>query len=533
MLTSLVTSIALTIGQLGFPTPTSEPVPPAPASSSFSSIAQVAAQTGAEAAKQPPEVVPTPSESRPAGPADMKADTKTADAGSEPLGFVRGILNAYKNAFFPPESNGDDQEPKRRAPPEPWKSPPFPGHEYQGYPLIGVPPEPISNPIMMGLYNSIFADAIKDTRIQFYGWATGSGNWGNTHNSNAPAGYWVAPGWQLDQIVFRFERQEDTVQQDHLDWGFRSTLIYGEDYRFTTAGGWFSQQLLGHNLLYGWDPIEQYADLYIPWVAQGLVIRAGRWVACPDIETQLAPDNYMASHSLLFLYDTYTQTGAMATLKVSERVMVQGAIHSGTDMAPWYKGATPTGFLGLRWVSPSNNDAVYTCLNNINAANFRQFDQGGQPAGHDNYNYIVSTWEHRINENMHTKTEGYFMWQHDAMLGGTPSLGPVQPYGSGGGAGPIIPGTSLAYGVLNFTPIAFSKKDYICFRNEFYHDEKGMRTGTANLYTSNTVGWSHTFNSVLQFRPEIGYYRAWDQPAFDNGRLKNMVMVGFDFTFRW
>ena len=76
---------------------------------------------------------------------------------------------------------------------------------------------------------------------------------------------------------------------------------------------------------------------------------------------------------------------------------------------------------------------------------------------------------------------------------------------------------SRAYGVLNFTPIAFTKKDYICFRNEYYRDEKGMRTGSANTYTSNAIGWSHTFNSVLQVRPEIGYYRSWEQPAFDNG----------------
>ena len=53
--------------------------------------------------------------------------------------------------------------------------------------------------------------------------------------------------------------------------------------------------------------------MYIPWVAQGLIVRVGRWIACPDIETQFAPDNYMGSHSLLFTFDTYTQTGIMAT----------------------------------------------------------------------------------------------------------------------------------------------------------------------------------------------------------------------------
>jgi hypothetical protein len=34
------------------------------------------------------------------------------------------------------------------------------------------------------------------------------------------------------------------VQNDHFDWGFRVTQLYGVDYRFTTANGYFSQQLL-------------------------------------------------------------------------------------------------------------------------------------------------------------------------------------------------------------------------------------------------------------------------------------------------
>ena len=70
-----------------------------------------------------------------------------------------------------------------------------------------------------------------------------------------------------------------------------------------------------------------------------MIVRVGRWIACPDIETQFAPDNYMGSHSLLFTFDTYTQTGVMGTFKLNDQWMVQAAIHAGTDMAPWYKGA--------------------------------------------------------------------------------------------------------------------------------------------------------------------------------------------------
>jgi hypothetical protein len=436
-------------------------------------------------------------------------------------------------------TNGDckegDAKPERRALPEPWSSPPFPGHEYQGYPLIGVPREEEgSYPIMKALYAGPYGQDIKDSHIIFEGWATAAGTWSTARNSNVPTAYWVDPNrFELDQLVFRLERLPDTVQQDHIDWGFRAIALYGMDYRYTTAGGWFSDQLLLNNNLYGWDPTELYFNVYIPGFLGGTDIRVGRWIACPDIETQYSVDNYMGSHSILFTYDTYTQTGIMVSQNIDKQWMFQAVLMAGTDMAPWYPGATPTGAFGVRYVTEDNNDAMYTWLNAINNAEFRHFEVNGQPAGHDNFNYVVTTWEHRFSEDVHTKTEAYFMWQRNAELGGTPSLGPLESYGGGGGDGMTLPGMSLAYGVLNYTMFALNKQDYITLRNEWWRDERGMRSGFPGNYTSNTIGLSHNINSVLQIRPEIGYYRNWDNPAFDLGTKHDLWLYGFDVTLRF
>jgi hypothetical protein len=305
------------------------------------------------------------------------------------------------------------------------------------------------------------------------------------------------------------------------------------DYRFTTAGGWGSDQLLKHNNLYGWDPTEAYANVYIPGFLGGTDIRIGRWIACPDIETQYSVDNYLGSHSILFTFDTYTQTGIMLTQNINDQWAVQAALHAGTDMAPWYRGAVATGAFGARWVSKDNNDAVYAWLNAINSAEFRHFQQYGQPLGHDNFNYFVATWEHRFSKEVHTKTEAYYMWQRNAELGGTPSAGPLEPYGGGGGDGALLPGLSQAYGVLNYTMFGISKQDYITIRNEWWKDDRGMRSGFAGNYTSHTIGLSHNINSVLQIRPEIGYYRNWNQPAFDAGTARGLWLYGFDVTLRF
>jgi hypothetical protein len=387
---------------------------------------------------------------------------------------------------------------------------------------------------MKSLQGTWLGDALNSEKVRVMGWVTAEGNWSSSRLSNTPDSYWIRPNqFDVDQVVLRLDRNLDSVQTDHIDWGFRLTGDYGIDYRYFTAGGWFSAQLLKNNNLYGWDPTEVYFDLYIPWVAQGMIIRVGRWIACPDIETQFAPDNYMGSHSLLFTFDTYTQTGAMASFMLSKQVEFQAAVHAGTDMAPWYPGALWTGAVGLRWVSESNNDAMYTWLNAINSARFRRFEQYGQPLGHDNFNYLVSTWEHRFTRQIITKTEAYFMWQRDAVVGGTPSAGPVEPFGGGGGIGADIPGTTLTWGVVNFTCLQISKKDFITIRNEYWKDTDGERSGFPGVYTSNAIGLSHNITRYLQIRPEIDYFRSWTTPAFDLGTRKNEVFAAFDVTLRF
>jgi hypothetical protein len=386
---------------------------------------------------------------------------------------------------------------------------------------------------MKELQGTYFGDLLDSNRIRVYGWLNGAGNLSSSRNSNTVDSYWIVPNsFQLDQAVLRVERQTDSVQTDHMDWGFRVTGDYGIDYRFFTAGGWFSDQLLVHNFLYGWDATELYSELYVPWVAQGMKLTVGRWIATPDIETQFAPDNYTGTHSLLFTIDVYTETGVMATVMLNEQWTVQGAIHAGADMAPWYDGAVPTGMFGVRWVSLDNNDSFYTVLNAVNNAEFRYFDLRGVPAGHHNYNIFQTTWQHRFNELVHTKTEAYVMWERNAAVGGTPSIGPFQ-FNTGGGLGPTVPGLSMTYAVLNYTMFEVSKRDFLTVRNEWTQDEHGTRYGFAGNYSSHTVGWTHNFTPELQVRPEIGFYRNYNTPAFDNGTRKNMLQAGFDVTLRF
>ena len=80
-----------------------------------------------------------------------------------------------------------------------------------------------------------------------------------------------------------------------------------------------------------------YADFYIPHVAQGLDVRIGRYISLPDIEAQLAPNNYTYSHSILYTYDCYTQHGINATTKLSDHWTLQRACPGVASLRPGFR----------------------------------------------------------------------------------------------------------------------------------------------------------------------------------------------------
>src|SRR5262249_47325743 len=153
------------------------------------------------------------------------------------------------------------------------------------------------------------------------------------------------------------------------------------------------------------------------------------------------------------------------------------------------------------WVSDDNNDSIWGGVNSVGDGKYRN--------GHDNLQQVVATWTHRFSEKVHTATEVYYMWEFDALLGGSVNNGPVQSFGGGGGPGPLIPGLSDSLGVVNYTQFQVSDMDYLSFRSDFLADFQGQRTGFENYYVSFTLGWSHMFSSWMEIRPELKYEHAF------------------------
>ena len=415
--------------------------------------------------------------------------------------------------------------PPMRGDTPPVDQPPYPFAiwPYGGSPTIGLPDTNVP-PLMQALYAGKHGEAWKRSRIKLYGWVNAGFNVSSSNKgkyANLPTAYYTIPNSiQLDQATFYIERNPDTVQHDHFDWGFRFTNLYGLDYRFTTSKGYFSNQLLGKNNTYGYDPVMAYADLYWGQVLDGLNIRIGRYISLPDIEAQLAPNNYTYSHSLLYSYDAYTQTGINATLKINRNWLFQLGLSAGNDVAPWTDDAKLTVNTCLGYYFRESADNIYACANSINNGRY----------GYNNLQAYYLTWYHKINSSWHTDTESWYMYERKV-----PSIFGTLPTETNANGAWCKPGEQACYApefaILNYVEKQLSKHDYISIRNEYFNDIKGQRTGVKTQYSEHLLGWGHWIGSTILLRPELRFERAYDRPSYDLGTKKNQFAAAGDIIF--
>jgi hypothetical protein len=366
----------------------------------------------------------------------------------------------------------------------------------------------------------------KENRIKIYGWADPSVTFGTSRNSNIPEVYNIVPNkLEMSQVILIFERMTDSNQTDHVDWGFKVTNLYGIDYRYTTAKGWFSDQLLKHNHLYGWDPLQLYFDLFFPHIAQGMILRVGRYISPIDIEAQLSPENYLYSHSTMYSVDPYTFTGIQGIFRLSDRWFFMSAIHAGNDMAPWTTSSQPNGEFLLKWVSPNNKDILFGGVDSIGRGQYKN--------GHDDLQVSSILWEHKFTDKFHTVSEMYYIWQRNGLAGGSVIDGPPHPFFPGVGPGKLIPGLSDSLGFVNYTAYKVSDKDRLVFRSDILADFQGQRLGFKTTYFEHTLGWAHYFYDWLVFRPEVRFDYTSGAKAIDDGTKREMFTFSADMIVRF
>jgi hypothetical protein len=298
---------------------------------------------------------------------------------------------------------------------------------------------------------------------------------------------------------------------------------------------------------------------------EGLMIRFGRYISIPDIEAQLAPNNYMYSHSMTYTYDNYTNTGFEFTLAATKNWMFQLGLTTGTESLPWHvgmkianpdpnplfpgttmskdPGAVPSVTGGVRWSSDSGADDFNIVANGIN---------GGQ-WGYNNLQWYGLTYYHKFNDQWHISFETYNEHQNSVPnllnptvtngagtgffnLGGTPFSPQYMPFNSPSLAvcksAAVLSCTASFQTFLTYLNYKVTPLDNISYRVEFVDDKQGQRTGTKTRYVETGIGWQHWFSPQIEIRPEVSYYRSLDAFAFNgNSNLgiapnKNFAIIG-------
>jgi hypothetical protein len=291
-----------------------------------------------------------------------------------------------------------------------------------------------------------------------------------------------------------------------------------------------------------------YGELYIPKIADGLLIRVGRFISIPDIEAQLAPNNYMYSHSMTYTFDNYTNTGVQATLAATKNIFLQFGLTIGSDTALGNPGAR----LPNLYVQAGNPDPLYpgttflkdpgSKLSYSACARFQTNDAKSDlylcadannhgEYGYNNLQWLGFTFYHKFTDHWHIAVEAWHMQENGvpnvenpttaAIIagGGEPFSPQFLPYNAPDGAYCRNPNAlrcnapeQSAVFYLNYSPNALNN---FSLRGEVFDDIVGQRTGVATTYYEAGVGWQHWLSPQIELRPEVTWYHSADAPAFN------------------
>ena len=372
------------------------------------------------------------------------------------------------------------------------------------------PPPPAAAPdrwlLMKSLQGTYPGWLLDGSRMQVTGWTDMSFTASSDSRSNLPMGFnYRANEFLLQQNWVRFERSVVTSGTTEPTLGFRSDWILpGSDYVFTLPRGIFNGQLTSDNGLpnrYGIDPIQFYLEAYFPTIGRGLDVKFGRVFCQYGVEANDAVSNALGSHAYTFIYDPFTHTGVMSTLKLTDAWSVQAGVMLGSDIFI-DPADNLTGMGSVKWAPPTGRDTVlFSAI--LGNGRFDQVHNFHNPEIFD----LVYT--HKINSRLN--------YNFESLYGFTTN----------------VPNTGFAnwLGVLNYLTRDFAPRLSCTTRLEFFDDFQGQRTGFKGLYAAYTAGLSFSPRKAITIRPELRYDYNIESRPFENKH--GLFTAATDVIFRW
>jgi len=288
-------------------------------------------------------------------------------------------------------------------------------------------------------------------------------------------------------------------------WGFRSdTILPGSDYRFTIARGLLDWQLSADNgqpRRYGLDPVQLYGELYLPEVGRGLDVKLGRHFCQYGAESIDPTQNALASRSYSFIYDPFTHTGLLTTLKIDDAWSVQNGLVTGADMF-FDPGLNPTYIGSVKWAPPSGRDSVLFAV---------IVGKGRYDADHafNNPELFDVVYTRKLDDRTIYTLDALYSFQT-----GFPDRGFVNDWA-----------------IVQYLTCLITPELSATTRLEFFGDPQGWKTGFQGTYVALTAGVSYRPIKDVILRPELRYDYHTESRPFEG--KPGLITAGFDVIVRW
>jgi hypothetical protein len=373
---------------------------------------------------------------------------------------------------------------------------------------------------------------LDDDRVSVSGWTDGSYTASTARHSNFPVAFNDrANTFLLQQQWFRLDRALVTAGTTQPTWGYHLDVLVGSDYRWTLSRGLFNSQLrnsTGAQNLYGVDPIQFYANAYLPTLFRGTEFRVGRTFNPWGYESLEAVSTPLMSHSYAFFNTPFTVTGvgAYPTFSPEWSAALLVTTSSDTFLTPEGEGRL---FAKLTYAAANQRDNLQLG----GSLGRGRFNAGApfpaatvalaqEPAGHNNYNALDVVYQHVFSPAFAYVNESMYAWQ---------TAVPANVPGGIVRSGTDSPGTAHWASSVHYLRFTLSPQWSSIVRVETFDDFNGQRSGFPGLYTAVTGGVQFRPRPGLLIRPEIRFDYNGPSRPFEGEH--GLLTAGSDFIVRW
>jgi hypothetical protein len=382
---------------------------------------------------------------------------------------------------------------------------------------------------VQGTWLGAFLD---DNRLSVSGWTEASYTASTDRVSNLPVVFNDrANTFLLQQQWFRLDRALVTSGTSEPTFGYHLDVLFGSDYRWTLIRGLWNSQLdnsTGAQNLYGVDPIQFYANAYVPGLFRGTEFRVGRTYNPWGYESLEAVSTPLLSRSYAFFNTPFTLMGVGAyTTYTSEWSSVLILANGNDTYVVPYEEAR---FFGkLTYASANKHDNVQLgCTlgrGRFNAG--APFDPATvglaqEPAGHNNFNALDLVYTHVFDPHFTYACETMYGWQ---------TAVPANVNGGIVRSDSNSPGTAHWASICQYLRFTFTSCVGSILRVETFDDFNGQRTGFPGLYTTVTGGIQLQLRKGVILRPELRNDYNGESRPFEGKH--DLFTAASDLIVRW